>query len=540
MNFSGIKGVLKIFIALSLSVFILFGSFALAQQSGRILQSTKTASELNEQRETTVQLAFPGVRDVLPTDIVFVLDKSGASAQEDINKQAKEFLENVKNQAQAKGLNIKVGVVLFNRVGNIKCQLTDLVTGYNDILKGINSSVSMGTNMHAGLLAAKDMLDKDTAVLPENKHVVLISDGATYLYCNNDDYTKAYTRSFGDPKKQTNPKTGQPYANGGDKKGGIWEIWSREYNTPNDWKKFGDGSNFIFSQAMKSPEKLKEYLDYYREQDKDTIKNWSQYEYEYTFGSAYFGTGRKTTPIDINAPANIDVAFWKTDDTFQAMAKSKYNMYVYFKNAADFDGTVFLEYMARNTNKGKLHTDFKNLEKKVVDRIAAGSYIEDVIGASFDFIDDPDKISLTVGNETLTASKAGNGTYLFGRDANGNPRFKLEHKNNPERLIISINETIYPASPVTLTYHEKLTNPPKEPGNYDLKVNEKAILYPKDSDGNSGTPIEFPVPTVKFKVDKPIKAPQTGDDSMLYVWIAGAAISAGIFVLLLKKRRITE
>lgn len=537
MNFSNIKGVLKIFIALSLSVFILFGSFALAQQSGSIMQSTKTASELNEQKETTVQLAFPGVRDVLPTDIVFVLDKSGASAQEDIYNQSKNFLDNVKGQAQAKGLNIKVGVVLFNMVGNIKCQLTDLVTGYNDILTAMNSSVSMGTNMHAGLLAAKKMLDDDTSVLPENKHVILISDGATYLYCNDDDYTKAFTRSFGNPKNQTNPKTGQPYANGGDKKGGIWEYQSREYNLANDWKKFGDGKNFVFSEAMKSPDKLGEYLEYYRGQDGP---NWSQYEYEYNFRSARLGRGRKTTPIDINAPANIDVAFWKTDDTFQAMANGKYNMYVYFKNAADFDGTVFLKYMARNTNGGNLHTDFTELEKKVVDRIAKGSSIEDVIGASFDFIDDPDKIKLTVGGETLPASKAGNGTYLFGRDANGDPRFKLKHKNNPERLIISINETIFPASPVTLTYQAKLTNPPKEPGNYDLKVNEKAILHPMDSDGNEGTDIVFPVPTVKFKVDKPIKAPQTGDNSMLYVWIAGATISAGIFVLLLKKRRIAK
>lgn len=537
MSFSSAKGMLKIFIALSLSVFILFGSFALAQQSGRILQSTKTASELNEQKETTVQLAFPGVRDVLPTDIVFVLDKSGASAAKDIYNQAKNFLENVKGQAQAKGLNIKVGVVLFNMVGNIKCPLTDLVTGYDDILKGMNSSVSMGTNMHAGLLAAKDMLDNDTSVLPENKHVVLISDGATYLYCNNGDYTKAFTRSFGDPKKQTNPKTGKPYANGTDRQGGIWEYQSREYNLANDWKKFDDGTNFIFSQAMTSPKKLGAYLDYYRGQDGP---EWSKYEYRYTVRSAYLGKGRKTTPIDINAPANIDVAFWKTDDTFQAMAKAKYNMYVYFKNAADFDGTVFLKYMARNTNGGNLHTDFTELEKKVVDRIAKGSYIEDVIGASFDFIDDPNKISLTVGSETLPASKAGNGTYLFGKDANGNPRFKLGHKNNPERLIISINETIFPASPVTLTYQAKLTNPPKEPGNHNLKVNEEAILYPKDSDGNSGTPIVFPVPTVKLKVDKPIQAPQTGDNSMLYLWIASATISAGILVLLLKKRRITR
>ena len=46
-------------------------------------------------------------------------------------------------------------------------------------------------------LAAKSILDADTAVKAENKHVILISDGATYLYCKDGDFTKPYTRSFG-------------------------------------------------------------------------------------------------------------------------------------------------------------------------------------------------------------------------------------------------------------------------------------------------------------------------------------------------------
>lgn len=114
---------------------------------------------------------------------MFVLDKSGASAQKDIYNQAKSFLEEVKTKAQADGLDIKVGVVLFNKVGNIQQPLTDVVTGYDSILTAMNSSLHSGTNMDAGLLAAKSMLDADAAVKAENKHVILISDGATYLYC---------------------------------------------------------------------------------------------------------------------------------------------------------------------------------------------------------------------------------------------------------------------------------------------------------------------------------------------------------------------
>lgn len=231
-------------------------------------QNQKMATELDKNLETKVTLSFPGKREAEPSDVVFVLDKSGASAQMDIYKQAKEFLSQISQKAKDDGLDIKVGVVLFNKVGNIQQPLTDVVTGYDDILSAMNSEVRHGTNMHAGLLAAKSILDADTAVKAENKHVILISDGATYLYCKDGDFTKPYTRSFGSVEGGRNMM------------GGIWEWQSREYHLNNAWKKFSDGSNFIFSQAMKSPEKLGEYLAYYRDQyENNSEKNWAQYDY---------------------------------------------------------------------------------------------------------------------------------------------------------------------------------------------------------------------------------------------------------------------
>ena len=261
-----------------------------AGQSSALEQNQKMATELDENLETKVTLSFPGKREAEPSDVVFVLDKSGASAQKDIYNQAKQFLGQISQKAKDDGLDIKVGVVLFNKVGNIQRPLTDVVTGYDDILNAMNSSLHSGTNMDAGLLAAKSILDADTAVKAENKHVILISDGATYLYCKNGDYTKPYTRSFGDPTKQTNPGTGAAYPYGSNKMGGIWEWQSREYNLNNAWKQFSDGSNFIFSQAMKSPEKLGKYLEYYRDQYENSDKNWAQYDYEYTDAAANNGT----------------------------------------------------------------------------------------------------------------------------------------------------------------------------------------------------------------------------------------------------------
>ncbi len=467
-------------------------------QSAALTQNVKTATALDENLETKVTLSFPGQREAEPADVVFVLDKSGASAQTDIFKQAKAFLEEINQKAKADGLNIKVGVVLFNKMGNVQLPLTNVVTGYDDILNAMNSSVRSGTNMDAGLLAAKSILDEDTAVKAENKHVILISDGATYLYCKDGDFTKPYTRSFGSVEGGRNMM------------GGIWEWQSREYHTDNAWKKFTDGSNFIFSQAMKSPEKLGEYLAYYRDQYENSDKNWAQYDYEYTALAANTGT-TNPIPLDVTAPCNIDVAFWSTDDTFQSMVNAGYDMNVYYKNAADFDGQVFLKYLTRNSNNGELNTDFDKLKAKLVDKIAAGSTVEDTIGANFDFVNDPAKISLTANGEKLSPEKIDATTYGFGKNNDGTYRFTLKYQaGENEKLTLTLNEAAAPSRPVVLEYSELLVNKPTEPGTHTLKVNESAVLHPIDGNGVAGEAYEFPVPTVDYTVAKPDPAPQPG------------------------------
>ena len=338
--------------------------------------------------------------------------------------------------------------------------------------------------------------------------MILISDGATYLYCKNGDYTKPYTRSFGDPTKQVNPETGAAYT-GTNAMGGIWESQRREYNTKNTWKQFSDGSNFILSQAMTSPEKLGEYLAYYRDQYENSDKNWAQYDYEYTSDAANAGT-TNPIPIDVTAPCNIDVAFWSTDDTFQSMVNAGYDMNVYYQNIADFkDGKVFLQYLTRNSNNGQLDNDFKKLKAKLIDKIAAGSTVEDFIGNNFDFVNDASKISLNVAGEDLAPEKIDETTYGFGKRANGTYRFTLKYTaGENEKLVFTLNEAAVPAKPVVLAYSEVLVNKPTEAGTHSLKVNESATLYPVDGNGDKGTAGVFPVPTVTYTVAAPEQKPE--------------------------------
>lgn len=127
-------------------------------QHEALAKNNKTATKFDSQLTTNISLSFPGKEDVLAQDVVFVLDKSGASDATGIDAKAQQFLTDIKQQADEKGLNIKVGIVNFYYAGKVNQELTDVVENYDDIQNKLKSSVlGFGTNMHAGLLAAKKM-----------------------------------------------------------------------------------------------------------------------------------------------------------------------------------------------------------------------------------------------------------------------------------------------------------------------------------------------------------------------------------------------
>jgi hypothetical protein len=459
---------------------------------------SKTADELDSNLETKVTLSFPGEEDHLGSDIVFVLDKSGASDWSGIYAQAKAFLEDVKAQADENNLDVKVGVVLFNYKGNVELPLSDITTSYDEIVDALESSVLHGTNMHAGLLAGKKMLDDDTEVAASRKHLVLISDGATYLYCKDDDYTTCYSRSFGDPKLQTNPETGTAYR-GVDREGGIWEYQNRDNNVTYA----ADGSEGMkFDTAISDPVKLGTYLDLKRQQGAATFDEYD-FAYGYDNGQTIpYANRTNLIPISKTAVTNVDKSYVFTDDTFQAIAAEGYNTYVYYKNTADFNGKAFLQYLVRNTNNYQLDEDFADLEDAVVNLISKGSTVEDKIGTDFDFVNDVSKISLKIGDETLQAVKLSSNEYGFGTPTDdGVYPFVLTYtEGDEESLHLDINQTVLASEPLTLTYSEKLVNVPTESGTYQFDTNESAVLNCVDSNGNSVGSITFPVPQVSYTV----------------------------------------
>lgn len=174
---------------------------------------------------------------------------------------------------------------------------------------------------------------------------------------------------------------------------------------------------------------------------------------------------------------------------------------------------------------GDLSHAFADIADSLVYLVDAGSRIEDYMGYvegsyDFDFVNDVDKLLVTVNGAALDKTKLDDNTYGFGRreaavqaafvDGNcKNYRFVLKYvpgEKGGEHFVFFINEAITKEYPVQLTYTVKLTNPKTASGTYGefdadgsekydgLYTNNSATLYPVDSDGVKGLRRALPSP----------------------------------------------
>lgn len=91
-------------------------------------------------------LSLPAAEEKLVSDVVFVLDKSTSPSLED---QALQMLSDLKEQVDATGAEVKVGVVIFNKAAHVSSWM-NLSTQYGEIEAAIKQDISSGTNTHAG------------------------------------------------------------------------------------------------------------------------------------------------------------------------------------------------------------------------------------------------------------------------------------------------------------------------------------------------------------------------------------------------------
>lgn len=433
---------------------------------------SKTAENLVKQNDgsytSEVTLSLPSAQEQLVSDVVFVLDKSTSA---EVETSMIEMLTKLNSQVKNTGAQVKVGVVIFNKVANRVQELTQL----NDetlpeIEKAIKTQISSGTNIHAGLLAGKSMLDEDQNVANNRKYLILVTDGITYLFSKDGDYNQAYTRSVhnGDGVRQD-----------------ALSAWTVKY---------GDGEKYTFI-----PSDWNAWLDNIRE----TTNQYAEYDHK---------LGEVPSKVmnfaeDPNVITNVEHAMLQAYDLYQKLS-SAYNCYTVPAGGTHFPAfDAFIKYMAGDTS-----VDFTAIQNDIYYLLSAGSKVVDEIGNNFDFVNNASNLTMKVGNTPLDAvlieaRDGATATYAFGaanrsKDGQDYPYVVSYYQNGKdgsgECFVWEINVDVSNFAPVQLIYKVKLVDAPTDPGTYELPTNESATLYPKDSNGLSGKEQEFEKPTVSY------------------------------------------
>ena len=505
---------------------------------------SKTATKLDKKTWTSdVTLSLPSAEEKLASDVVFVLDKSSCSKE--TAASAAQMLTDLQSQVQSSDSKIRIGVVVFGGDAKVSYPLKAF-PATEDALKELNTALSTrpnglmgGSNMHAGLLAAQEML-KSSTTDNNRKYVILVSDGLTRLFTGSDGKTKdiyyqySYLDQTGD--KQIGTEDGQI--------------------SPKDCVYFGmiDEWTSVRTKETKTALRPIPYSSWstYFSKVKDWVRtDGDTYALDYeTYGNdpttkvKNTGTGEITDPafkyISHNDYENhamsVDRAVYEAYNSFTGMVDSGYHCYAVLPGSGTPFGTAFMGAMNEYANNNNI--DFTSIGNEILYAVGAGSKVEDKMGAAFDFV--PGSLKLTVGGKALAAKPDGNVTY-FGdaADALGenNYRFKVTYDPTADAFEWTINENVSNFAPVQLTYTVKLTKHETDPGTYgteDLKgeknvpadkalfTNAYAVLNAKNSAGVPLKPLDFPKPSVSYTV----KSSGGGGGSTTYYYFAIEKVDA--------------
>ena len=516
------------------------------------VSKSKTATALDADGSTRVTLSLPSAEEKLASDVVFVLDTSSCVGE--VMEQVSGLVTDLKTAQAASGADINVGVVVFKgsalpmfdgklvSVEDAETTLTEMNNkiqavppkpdGKPDIdareqvvLKYLNVGADFiykGSNLHAGLLGAQELLEANDAVADSRKYVVTVTDAMTY-YWEKDGRTYAiYNNGYSQSANRIqNLFYGWQSA---------WGIGSG-YTLPSgglDWESYIKDvrerikkDNGVYDTDIRALAKALN-LDY------SAVRFVYGYEAQFkNLGYQYVSGYKKDDCSAFKDHAlGVERSVVECLDAYREMVGAGYQCYAL--NPTYGEGTFPYLFISKlNEMAGKMVVDFTSIQNDILYVVSAGSTVEDVIGKDFDFVSVDE---LTVGGKALAATKAATpetgdtATYYFGaekgsKDGTKYP-FVLHYVSdiNGETLIWDINVDVTNFAHVQLKYTLKLTNPKTAAGTYGvndlngdgkedatgkgydpnkaLYTNENAYLFPMDSTHNKGEQQAFPKPSV--------------------------------------------
>jgi hypothetical protein len=468
---------------------------------------------------SNVTISLPSAQEQLATEVCFVLDKSSFS---DTQEPALKLLSELKDAIAKNGAKVKVDIVEFNRTAHNHGSY-DLATQYDTIVEQFEEQNSGGTNMHAGLLMAKEVLASDASIPDSRKYMILVSDGDSYLYCKNGDYNTPYSRSY-----IPVGSAGGAHAYGGYYDEG-WYCPSAGY-TDKETGKTNEKRPTTSDQAS-----WQTYLEDVEARNSESNGDsydfvWNYYDHFWMLGSAddVAADGFKTQPGVPRSASNLDMGFLNAASAYHDLA-AKYHCYAMAApswNTADGGHSAFMNYLNNGAN-----TEFESIKNEILYYLAAGSTVEETLGYTADYNFDlfnPEKMTISVDNTedgstvSYPAQKIGDNHYGFGPQQDGSYSYEVTYTpgaQDDEKFVWKINVPVTNFMRIHLNYQVKLMNPKTEPGTYgeydeygtghksSLYVSNRAVLNPVASDGTKGDSEDFEKPTVSYTVQAS-QAPQ--------------------------------
>lgn len=195
----------KQFLAKIMTFVMLFSlmTFPVSATDNRVVldkQAVQTTADIGA-REAEVTLSVTGNPVSKPADIVLVLDKSGSMKNKPIAD-----LKTAANLFTSKVLSVsgsRVAVVSYSETAVVNSGFSSSVSGVQSVINGLGASGA--TNMHAGMVLAKALLDQSSST---NKAVVFMSDGEPTKYLNRDLTADRYSYRY---DYRTALSSGVPY-----------------------------------------------------------------------------------------------------------------------------------------------------------------------------------------------------------------------------------------------------------------------------------------------------------------------------------------
>lgn len=460
------KRILGVLLLLVFSVFVGKTVNAATLDNEKLEKSkSKTATALDENYESRITISLPSKEEELVSDVVFVLDYSSCS--EETAAAMIEMLSELNNSIKTTNASIKVGVIIFR---GYAVKAFDLATYNDEAIEELRENVSKipeelqlksgkGSNLPAGILAAKQMLLADTSVANNRKYAIVISDGATYLFTKNNEYNKGYTRITG---------------NGG---GGSLYEWDEKYNpiTSTGERKYPSLTNGI-------PENWDSFLS-------NIEKNNAEYEkYDKVYYRDNMDCVNNLVPLD--GIITNEVSFMQSAKFYHDLENAGINTYFIQSNVAgegDKKYEVidsFVKYLQKNKS-----VDFNVIQKDIKYLVDSGSKVVDYIGkgkdnfgSDYDFEVVDGTFTLTINGEALNLVKVDtkdNATSTYAVfNANNEVIYLVNYyAGENERVELEIYVPISNFARVELSFTEKLINPDtKNAGKHEVDTNEDATI----------------------------------------------------------------